>query len=298
MTRLQLITLGCCLLCSFAACNKQSDSGTASPVRQTATYSSPSQEVTASSTMLGAKGSELAEQAAKASPEQLELVRTGFERVLPAHELKLSSDRSSILPTAPEGTADSKAAVKGHPFEAAVATVAGKLLADKAEFSDLNIDAACEKFLDEQSRLDNARAHEAELAANRDSAGRTIESIENRGQGAPKLDPAASIVGKWKSIKEISQDQSYLVNHNSSYHEELEINSNGTLRWIYYRNGGEFSNDVFDYDFDSQTGVLTLKLTGGGVYQTLTVYTTQYDVGKLYLETPGIDRYKVFEPFS
>lgn len=286
-TLITVLVLGaaCCML---PACNKQG-SGTEEQSATTAStleYRTRSQELVQENELL--RESTNLSKLQRAEVDDAQLDKSSAVVIKAVHGSPFTYDEQNSELVLTENT-EIKAPLKGAAVVLSRKAQEKSIALDSDEFYDLAV-----KYLAELPELLKAQHEERQHADQIASIGRYGESTE--GKAIPKLDPAKEVVGEWKSLREVNFQTNTQVNHTANYHQLLDIKSDGNLKWVYYRNGAEFSNETFSWSFNKSNGELTLSYPGGAVFQVLKVFTTQFEPGVIYIETPEMEMLRVFGP--
>lgn len=284
-TKQFLLVLGFAVL-STASCNKQDEQAHTGPAVSTLEYKTPTQEVMERSDAL---------QATRAASRGGRHGATS-EQIAQAREVLLEATEGTrfILDDTGEKLSHIGEPPNEIPLEQASLAVADKAVADGVSFERDSLKQLAHEYLIGLQDGLAAQYLEQSQAEQIATTGRIVESAA--GDDLPKLDPAPQVVGRWQSLREVSFSSATRVNHTANYHQLLDIKNDKTVQWTYFRNGMEFSNEKFTWTFDKSTGELALSHPGGQLYQTLKVYTTQFEPGVIYIETPGMEMLKVFGP--
>jgi hypothetical protein len=225
--------------------------------------------------------------AAQAAPEDVAKVRKMLLETAPRHGFELDKEQQFM---SSETYHISKLSV-----DKSVERIVAKMVELKAGFDSNEVRKYTEQFMVSLDQASTAKQAEKDKVHTPQGG-----EVEKTTQAKPlDLKPGGELTGEWQSLREVTRNNVYTVNHSTSYHELLTLTRNGKVRWVRFRGGTEFSNEEYKYEYDKAAGELTLiDPKSGKESQKLMVYTVATDPGAVYVETPGMERLTVFTPIK
>jgi hypothetical protein len=173
----------------------------------------------------------------------------------------------------------------GKPISVCAGEVQLKLKGVPGGGKASNIEPAVRQFYEEL----RPAGEQAEKGAGAGTASGTTAA-----QGSPKLVPAKTVVGLWRSIRE--EDGKLVVNHNDDYYDLLTVSVKGTLQYDTYRKGALFATTKFSYKYDPRSGKMGFySATDGKLVETKLALSNPSDPKLLYLERTDDQSRKVFK---
>lgn len=188
-------------------------------------------------------------------------------------------DASTLAITGPGTTA------YGKPISVCAGEVQLKLKGVPGGGKASNIEPAVRQFYEELLPADEQTEK---------GAGAGTASGQAAAQGPPKLVPAKTVVGLWRSIRE--EDGKLVVNHSDDYYDLLTVSFKGTLQYDTYRKGALFATTKFSYKYDQRSGKMGFySATDGKLVETKLALSNPSDPKLLYLEKTDDQSRKVFK---
>jgi len=191
-------------------------------------------------------------------------------------------DASTLAITGPGTTA------YGKPISVCAGEVQLKLKGVPGGGKASNIEPAVRQFYEELLPADERVEQKAGEAGGQTAGTQGAEKVQ------AKLEPAKTVVGLWRSIRE--EDGKLVVNHNDDYYDLLTVSFKGTLQYDTYRKGALFATTKFKYQYDQRSGKMNFySITDGKLVETKLALSNPADPKLLYLEKTDDHSRKVFK---